>query len=262
MHFFDPNSGTWSPNLAAQVSILNKADEIANVLREITKVTQIKDVIVIAHSMGGLVGRAYLENMASSLNCYDYNGGSGGVPDYSNVFCNPQSNPYRGEIAQLITLDTPHGGADLAYFNDGFLNYIFPSCQIGPSTTYAEMTPGSPLLQNLNYFSSSIAPASPIPTEVKVQSLETYFSDLNPPWEAVANPLFFTTRNDGLISFDNQSMESSINAAYKNGGQFTDLSNPYTTESVITQTEQRRGMQCVAMSLAALSHPPCAENRH
>jgi pimeloyl-ACP methyl ester carboxylesterase len=56
MHFFDPASGTWNnPTAVSQVSILNKADELAHVLREINRVTQISDVIVIAHSMGGLV---------------------------------------------------------------------------------------------------------------------------------------------------------------------------------------------------------------
>src|ERR1035438_3032038 len=47
------------------VSILNKADELAHVLQAITELTTVKDVIVVAHSMGGLVTRAYLQGLGS-----------------------------------------------------------------------------------------------------------------------------------------------------------------------------------------------------
>ena len=237
MDFFDPDSGTFSPSLVQQVSILNKAEELAQVLREINRVTQISDVIVIAHSMGGLVTRAYLENMASVLSCYDYKGGSGGSPDYANGLCLlPQPDQYGGEIAQLITLDTPHGGADLAGFNSaGFFNDIFPGCTEASSTTHSEQVPGSALLQNLNYSSTSIATASPVPARVSVQAVESFYSDGIPGWEALtalADPLFCTTDNDGLISFDNQSMEMSLSTQFKNGAQFGDWGNPYPKASL------------------------------
>jgi pimeloyl-ACP methyl ester carboxylesterase len=234
MNFYDPNSGTWSPSYVQQISILNKAEELAHVLREINRVTQVSDVIVIAHSMGGLVSRAYLENMASILPCYNYNGGSGGSPNYSNGLCLAGGDPYTGEVAELITLDTPHGGADYAALSDGLFDDIFPNCEFNSSTTHTEQIPGSALLQNLNYLSSSIVSASRIPSNAQVQAIESYFSDQNPLWEQQLLPLFSYTYNDGLISLDNQSMESSLNSGFKDGGQFTDWSNPQPLESVIT----------------------------
>ena len=46
----------------AGVSILNKADELAQVIAFITQLTGVKDVVVIGYSMGGLVARAYMQN--------------------------------------------------------------------------------------------------------------------------------------------------------------------------------------------------------
>jgi len=233
MNFFDPNSGTWSPAPVQQISILNKAEELAQVLREIERVTQISDVIVIAHSMGGLVSRTYLENMAATQPCYNYNDGVGGSPSYSAP-CNAGADPYTGEIAELITIDTPHGGADLAKFDDWFLNDFFPNCSLGGSTTHTEQVPGSALLQNINYASTSIVSAAQIQSQVQVQAIESYFSDGNPPWEAF-DPPFQLVSNDGLISLVNQSMESSI-TRFENPAQFTDSFNPQTRESVGAQT--------------------------
>jgi hypothetical protein len=199
MHFFDPASGTWNnPTAVSQVSILNKADELAHVLREINRVTQISDVIVIAHSMGGLVSRAYLENMASplSLSCYAYKINGEGVPAYSNGLCDPGGNKYQGEIAQLITLDTPHGGFDQGTVV-GFLNDLWPACVSNSSTTESEMVPGSELLENLNYYSTSIAAASPVPSQVTIHSIQSWYSSEAPPFDPIilTRPISITTRH-------------------------------------------------------------------
>jgi TolB protein len=236
MHFFDPNTGSWVDEKAvSQVSILNKAEELAQVLREINRVTQIKDVIVIAHSMGGLVSRAYLENMASILSCYTYKINGEGLPDYSNGLCLPGGDKYQGEIAQLITIDTPHGGFGLAT-DVSALNNLLSTCVTNSSTTELEQVPGSQLLQNLNYMSSTIASASTVPSNVEVQAIESSFSDSNPKWELALDPQFYFTTNDGLITIANQSMESSVGSGFKNAAQFHDWTNPYTTESIEVQT--------------------------
>ena len=68
IEFNNPALGPLSdPTSVAQVSILNKADELARGIGAITAVTQVKDVIVVAHSQGGLVTRAYIENQAVPL---------------------------------------------------------------------------------------------------------------------------------------------------------------------------------------------------
>ena len=80
------------------VSILNKADELARVISAITTFTHVKDVIVIAHSMGGLVARAYMQNVAipSLRACTDWDG---------YTCTHGEATPYAEDIARLITLD-------------------------------------------------------------------------------------------------------------------------------------------------------------
>jgi pimeloyl-ACP methyl ester carboxylesterase len=232
IRFFDPNGGGFDASKVAQISILNKANELALVLQEITRVTEVKDVILVAHSMGGLVARAYLENMASQGICYNYNGGSEGTTAYSNGLCYPGEISYRGDVAGLITIDTPHGGTDLAAINDPFSTFdgLFP-CEGGPSTTKTEMVPQSELLQNLNYFSSSISEASTISSQLEVQSIESYFSDGDPLWDLVVG-----INNDTVISFTNQSMELNLAESAKSGTQFGDWGNPYAVEAITPQS--------------------------
>jgi len=68
MTFYDPVTKTFNVADVANVSILNKAYELSRVIKRITAITHIKDVIVIAHSQGGLVARAYMESLASKDN--------------------------------------------------------------------------------------------------------------------------------------------------------------------------------------------------
>lgn len=93
----------------ADVSILNKADELAHVIEAITTLTTVKDVILIGHSMGGLDARAYMENFAisSAVQCTD-----AGAQPYSCI--TSPTTLYTGDVAKLITLDTPHSGAAIA----------------------------------------------------------------------------------------------------------------------------------------------------
>ena len=71
----------------AKVSINAKAHELAHIIWKIKSITGAPRVIVVAHSMGGLVSRSYIEEL-----------GSGSSPD-----------PYLNDISTLVTLDTPHG---------------------------------------------------------------------------------------------------------------------------------------------------------
>ena len=88
-------------------------------IEAITKLTHVMDVIVIAHSQGGLVARSYIEGFAvpwSNL-CQD---------GYA-CLANPLRTKYAQDIGRLITLDTPHSGADIEKWVDG-LNLNF-KCQ-------------------------------------------------------------------------------------------------------------------------------------
>jgi pimeloyl-ACP methyl ester carboxylesterase len=60
------NALAFDPLTVDQVSIITKAYELSQVLKAISGLTYVQDVIVIAHSMGALDTRAYLEEMGST----------------------------------------------------------------------------------------------------------------------------------------------------------------------------------------------------
>jgi len=86
-----------------------------------------REVQLVAHSMGGLVARAYLQ-------------GKGG-----------SSCPYKGNVYSLATLGTPHGGAAGLALPDlipgsSFVGEVFLEVQ----ASLKQMTPGSDFLRDLN----------------------------------------------------------------------------------------------------------------
>ena len=109
----DPTStGPNDPVNVAASSILNKAYEISVVVKYINQLTGSQQVNILAHSMGGLDARAYVENMASLGDCFDY---TNSVPNYSAASCSPGTGlaSYGNDVANIITLDTPNNGSSL-----------------------------------------------------------------------------------------------------------------------------------------------------
>jgi pimeloyl-ACP methyl ester carboxylesterase len=76
-------TGSSDPRDVAQVSIAAKAAELKQVINEIKRSTGRSKVIVVAHSLGGLVARWYIQRGAGAT-------------------------PYEGDVAALATIDTPH----------------------------------------------------------------------------------------------------------------------------------------------------------
>ena len=185
--FYDSANATFDATDVANISILNKAYELSRVIKEITKITRIEDVIVVAHSMGGLVARAYMENLASPGYCWDP--GYPSTPDYTGSQCKPGQTPwkYGNDIADLITIDTPHGGT-LASTDS--IQYPLLACALQPSTTKTEMIPGNSFLQTLNYYGD---PAGQLPSAVvpstPLQSIESYFSNEPNPTNCPDKPV-------------------------------------------------------------------------
>ena len=97
------------------------ADEIA----WITNALEYEHVDVVAHSMGGLIARAYIE-------ADDFHPmlGEEGFPDYGPS--------YRGDVRMLVSLATPHRGVSYASFGDW----------LGPAVR--QMSPQSDFLRLLN----------------------------------------------------------------------------------------------------------------
>ncbi len=179
--FYDPVSrGTLDVNVA-RISILNKAYELSQVIRHITSITHIKDVIVVAHSMGGLDARTYVENMASKGTCYDYENNQ---PDYSLQSCRPGSGnaAFAGDVGDIVAVDTPHTGDLLAE-----LSLPFGSCFADASVNRTELNfrslGGAGLVEALNYDGSTIAGVAPSDNPAPIQAVQDYFSDVTDPWD-------------------------------------------------------------------------------
>jgi pimeloyl-ACP methyl ester carboxylesterase len=101
-----PGYETFDATNVANVPIYQKGDELAHVIWTIKKITGAPRVIVVGHSMGGLDARSYIEGLAS--------------PTASSS----DTDIYLDDIAALITLDTPHGGASIVSILE---NSLFPS---------------------------------------------------------------------------------------------------------------------------------------
>jgi triacylglycerol esterase/lipase EstA (alpha/beta hydrolase family) len=159
LNFIDPNPSSTNPvdpvNVARS-SVLNKAYEIAVVAQYIEQLTYSKQINIIAHSLGGLDARAYVENMASAGDCYDYGSNPGNsFPDYgvTTSACLPGYGPaaYAGDVANIITLDTPHNGSPLANSWQAGLAGLGYTCQSTTTTNSYELVPNNVLLNTLNY---------------------------------------------------------------------------------------------------------------
>jgi hypothetical protein len=143
----DPNGWLYQlfdSSTVAAIPIYMKGNELANIIWRIKEITQSPRVIIVAHSMGGLDTRSYIEGLASPTG------------DTQAAI------PYQNDIATLATLDTPHGGADLS-----FLSAAFGGCAANPSTDKSEMFPANLVMSQLNY---STPAALPLPNSPWLKS--------------------------------------------------------------------------------------------
>lgn len=228
IQLYDPNPSSTNPTSSinvAKISILNKAYEIAQVVKHIVSITQIPQVNILAHSMGGLDARAYTEGLASAGACYDY---SSGMPDYAASTCTPGSGgaAYAGNIANIVTLDAPNAGSPLAnsaLLEDSGINSL--ACQASGSTNNVEITPASDLLQTINYGGSTLGGASPITLAVPVQAIEDYASDVELSWTGL------TGYSDDVVQKTSQSIDDNVSAANTTAA-LVDIPVPYLSSDI------------------------------
>jgi hypothetical protein len=103
-----------------------------------------KKVILVGHSMGGLVARTYVESGAAILSG---KGGSASLIDYTA----------REDVAGILTIDTPHAGSDPTLLQDvisavlavGVGGETF-ACMDAPTLNKAQLNPSSTFLNELN----------------------------------------------------------------------------------------------------------------
>jgi triacylglycerol esterase/lipase EstA (alpha/beta hydrolase family) len=214
IEFYDPVSNTTNPTDVAKISVLNKAYEISQAVAHITAITHVKDVIVVAHSLGGLDARAYIESMASADACYDY---QANTPNYSLHTCLPGEGEARfwGDVGDVITIDTPNAGTPLDTFNLTEYASIVGTCIADPSVTRAEMNPkrsgGPGLLEALNFSGAALGDAKPRKNAVAIQAVEDYFSDVPNAWTEQFDPSF-TGYSDDIVQLTSQSITKHLPA--------------------------------------------------
>jgi pimeloyl-ACP methyl ester carboxylesterase len=89
--FVDSTGSFENARAVADVSIVDKAGQLKAVIDQIKVTTGSPKVILVTHSMGGLVARSYVQGSSRGLT--------------------GQDTAYEGDVAGLITIDTPHQGA-------------------------------------------------------------------------------------------------------------------------------------------------------
>jgi pimeloyl-ACP methyl ester carboxylesterase len=151
----------------ADIHIYEKGYELAKIIASIKAMTHAPRVIVVAHSMGGLVARSYIEGLASPTG---YIGAA---------------IPYLHDIAALVTLDTPHGGAASAELN-GYQTW-FDVCSDNPSIDKSEMIPSGidsssgtnvqSIIPELNFNGGN---AKPLPPDLTITSIASTWSIVTP----------------------------------------------------------------------------------
>jgi hypothetical protein len=180
-----PN-GTIPATVINPVNVMNsaiseKGDELAAVIKQIKQITNSPKVILIAHSLGGLDSRSYIENLGASLS---------------------HRTGEDSDILALTTIDTPHMGSPWAnVVSSGvdpehlltFVQQIDPNlsslqCLINPSIDMNEMTTSSINLKILNY---SLPNAGDIPTTIAFDSIASYDDNYG--------SFFYPLSLDGLV---------------------------------------------------------------
>jgi len=196
IRFYDPEGQSFAPPNVAKISVLNKASEIAKVIKQILSITHTKNVIIVGHSMGGLDARTYTEGMASSGACYDY---QNNLPDYTSASCVPGSTKYAGDVWDLISVDTPHLGSPLAA-----LSVSIPWCIVDPSVNRSELelqpAGGTGLIEALNYSGTAISGVKPVKNTTPIQAIEDYFNDTTIAWDGL------TGYSDDVVQQSSQSI--------------------------------------------------------
>jgi pimeloyl-ACP methyl ester carboxylesterase len=127
--FYDRTGRTFDARAVADISIVTKVEQLKAVIDQIKASTGKSKVIIVSHSMGGLVSRSYVQGWS-----LDSSG---------------QAIPYEGDVAGVITIDTPHSGSDLADIPLDLTPWDRP-CGTSATQNKAEMTPGSAFLTNVN----------------------------------------------------------------------------------------------------------------
>jgi hypothetical protein len=226
---FNPNGFGTSPPAGSpnsfnalsvmQQSIKRKGDELAAVIAAVKRITGIPKVILIAHSLGGLDARSYLENLGS-------------------VQSHKQGND--SDVIEVTTIDTPHLGVPATEIQSNltilsFLSqYVFGQCLADQSEDMNEMEPTSQVMKDLNYQTSA---AGDIPRTISFDSMVNYVPlisaenfnfPLGPLYGLVGPLCSIENQNvydDGPVCSASQDMNNAL-GAYPRNLSYPQIRNP------------------------------------
>ncbi len=208
----------------ANISVVNKAYELSQILKAITQITNTKDAVLIAHSQGGLVARTYIEGFGSSNPC---------TITYSCLSLDsPGHVKYGNNITHLLSLDSPYGGADQATLTE-ITEFALALYHIlggtGTPINVFELLPGSSVLNAINFYSGigGVLPPKALPPTLTIDAMENYLGDLGYP--CFDNPQN-TCYSDDVVEKTSQSVRNNILPQKltnkKLSSQLNDLPNP------------------------------------
>ncbi|MBI3657215.1 MAG: hypothetical protein HY232_12425 [Acidobacteria bacterium] len=183
-------SVAFDPLLVAQNSIITKSYELSQVIKTITRLTFVKDVIVVAHSMGALDTRAYIEGLGST-----------------NAPCTPASQPcrlagslkYTDDIGHVITIDGANAGSGV--FGSSW-KVLLGLAGVNV-LNIEELQTNSMLIQTLNYQTSySGVNAQPLPLNVGIDAIISYYA---PGFTTLCTLSPSLCGSDNVLTTDSQS---------------------------------------------------------
>ena len=218
----DPNGWLYQlfdRSVVASLPIYMKGNELANIIWRIKDITQAPRVIVVAHSMGGLDTRSYIEGLASPTG------------DTQATI------PYQNDIASLVTLDTPHEGSDAAAWS-----VTFGGCSNNPSTDKSEMSVDilngdpSPVMSQLE---GSLLP----PTGLSITSIASFWYNSN---DIIPMP---DQGTDDVLSEETQELTTIQNINSPGLTSVNVVKNRFTSPfQEMDSTGQASGNQCTNLS--------------
>ena len=124
---FSDLSGGFEPLAVANVPTVRKAGELKAVIDAVKLFTGAPSVILVAHSLGGLAARAYIQGIGHNRN--------GAII------------PYGGDVAALVMISTPNQGSVLASLS-GFPEAS--ACTLADTANLRDLQPASALIADLN----------------------------------------------------------------------------------------------------------------
>jgi len=169
--FYDPTQSDLTDGLnpakVVNISVIYKAAELSKILAAIQDITFVEDSIVVAHSMGGTVSRMYIEGLGGSLEH---------TPTQNTYF--PGQVTFQNNLGSLITLDSPHSGAQWTLFESIFSDLL--PCT-GLNRDEIDPTNSEQVIPTLNYVSGNTLggfTALPISQNIQIRSIKSYQTNL------------------------------------------------------------------------------------